>query len=256
MRLIIIGCGKSKIWDRHPDAGPQKAEDVYTGSYTTVKREYARRQGCNWMIMSAKYGFIRPDFVIPVAYNVTFNDPSTHPIPVPELRQQVRSQQLDRYDEITIVAGRKYIESAEEAFDGTMAKISKPFAGLPMGQQMHMMCQEMGECDPVRRAGSSVLGRRSTVTDKRAIGVGTTGVVNADAFRKALRALFDEAKGDFVDVTSGDLYRTVGGRTGRDYRMATCCGVMGKTMRADDKILASPPSGKGATLTIRYFLPR
>jgi hypothetical protein len=256
MRLFIIGCGKSKIWDKNDDIGPQKAEDVYTSGFATLKREYAQSQSCDWMILSAKYGFIRPDFVIPGPYNVTFDDPSTHPIPVPELRQQVRDQQLDRYDEITIVAGRKYIDSAKEAFDGTTARIAAPFAGLPMGQQMHMMCQEMAERDPARRAGSSVVRRRSTVSDTRATGVRTTGVVNADVFRKALRALFDEAKGDFVDVTSGDLYRIVGGRTGRDYRMATCCGVMISLKRPGDTTLAQPPKGKGATLTIRYVLPR
>jgi hypothetical protein len=256
MRLFIIGCGKSKIWDKNDDIGPQKAEDVYTSGFATLKREYAQSQSCDWMILSAKYGFIRPDFVIPGPYNVTFDDPSTHPIPVPELRQQVRDQQLDRYDEITIVAGRKYIDSAKEAFDGTAARIAAPFAGLPMGQQMQMMCQEMAEHDHARAAASSVVGRRSTVGDTRATGVRTAGVVNADTFRKALRALFDEVKGDFVDVTSGDLYRMVGGRTGRDHRMATCCSVMISLKRPGDTVLAQPPKGKGATLTIRYVLPR
>lgn len=233
MRLIIIGCGKSKIWDKHPEAGPQKAENVYTGSYATVKREYAQSRGCDWMILSAKHGFIRPDFIIPGPYNVTFDDPATHPILVPELRKQVLGQQLDRYDQITIVAGRKYIDSAKEAFGGTTERIATPFADLPMGRQMHMMCQEIRERDPARSAGSSVVGRRNIVRNARA-----TGVVNADAFRKALRSIFDEAKGDFVDVTSGDLYRMVGGRTGRDNRMATCCSVMISLKRPSDMGLA------------------
>ena len=81
-------------------------------------------------------------------------------------------------------------------------------------------------------------------------------VINTETFRKALRTIFDEAKGDFVDVTSGDLYRMIGGRTGRDYRMATCCSVMISLKCPSDTILAQPPKGKGATLTIRYVLPR
>jgi phage tail protein X len=143
MRLVIIGCGKSKIWDKHPGVGPQKAEDVYTGSSAVVRRKYARSQGCDWMILSAKYGFIRPESVIPSIYNVTFDDPSTDPITVPELRQQVEDQDLGRYHEITIVANRKYIETAEAAFLGNRVAISTPFAGHPRGQQMHMMCQEV-----------------------------------------------------------------------------------------------------------------
>jgi DnaJ-class molecular chaperone len=80
--------------------------------------------------------------------------------------------------------------------------------------------------------------------------------VNAETFRRALKVVFDEAKGNFVDVTSGELYRAIGGRTGRDYRMATCCSVMMSLKRPGDTVLAQPPKGKGATLTIRYVLPR
>jgi len=71
-----------------------------------------------------------------------------------------------------------------------------------------------------------------------------------------LRQIFNDSKASFVDVTSGELYRMVGGRTGRDYRMATCCNVMTKSMHPGDTILAQPPKGKGATLKIRYILPR
>jgi hypothetical protein len=38
--------------------------------------------------------------------------------------------------------------------------------------------------------------------------------------------------------------------------MANCCNVMTEAMQPGDKILSSPLKGKGATLTIRYVLPR
>jgi hypothetical protein len=31
MKLVVIPCGKSKIWKKNPRAGPQKARDAYTG---------------------------------------------------------------------------------------------------------------------------------------------------------------------------------------------------------------------------------
>jgi hypothetical protein len=139
MRLVIIGCGKSKIWDKHHDIGPQKAEDVYTSGFATVKRKYAQSQGCDWMVLSAKYGFIRPDFVIPGPYNVTFNVPSTHPMSLPELKKQVEDQELGRYDEITIVGGVEYIKMTTDAFADTAVRIVTPFAHHPMGKQMEMM---------------------------------------------------------------------------------------------------------------------
>jgi hypothetical protein len=84
----------------------------------------------------------------------------------------------------------------------------------------------------------------------------TTRTVNADASCRVLRAIFDEAMGNYVDVTSGELYRMVGGRTGRDYRMAPCCSVMMSLKSPGDTVLAQPPQGRGAKLTIRYVLPR
>jgi hypothetical protein len=256
MRLIIIGCGKSKIWDKHPGAGPQKAEDVYTSSYAKVKRKYARSRGCDWMILSAKYGFIRPNFVIPSTYNVTFDDLSTCPISVLELRQQVKGQGLGRYDEITVVGGSKYIERTREAFQGMRVKIDTPFAGYPIGQQMHMMCEQMCEGDLAQRGEPGDATRRNAVSRDRGATDAHPVTVNAQTFRNALQSVFNESQGKFVDVTSGELYRMVGGHTGRDYRMATCCNVMRKAMQPGDIVLNSPPKGRGATLTIRYVLPR
>jgi len=256
MKLVIIGCGKGKIWDKYPGAGPQKAEDVYTSSYAKVKRKYARSRGCDWMILSGKYGFIRPDFVIPNTYNVTFDDPSTCPISVPELKRQIEEQGLGRYDEITVVAGSKYIERTKEAFHGRRVRIDTPFADYRMGPQMHMMCKEMCEGDLTQRGEPSLGTPQRAVARERARTDAHSLTVNADTFCSALRGIFSASKGGFVDVTSGELYRMVGGHTGRDYRMATCCNVMSKSMHPGDTILAQPPKGKGATLTIRYILPR
>jgi phage tail protein X len=142
MRLVIIGCGKSKIWDKHHDIGPQKAEDIYTSGFAAAKRKYAQSQGCDWMILSAKYGFIRSDFIIPETYNVTFKDTSTHPISLPELKKQVEEQELGRYDEIAIVGGAEYIKATRAAFSGTRIRVDAPFERHRMGDQMHMMLEE------------------------------------------------------------------------------------------------------------------
>jgi 5-methylcytosine-specific restriction protein A len=38
--------------------------------------------------------------------------------------------------------------------------------------------------------------------------------------------------------------------------MRQCCEVMRGEMRATDEVVDEPPSGQGASLTIRYRLPR
>jgi len=60
----------------------------------------------------------------------------------------------------------------------------------------------------------------------------------------------------YVDVKSGELHRRVGGYPSHNHRMPVCCQVMRRNMKPGDIILYEPPSGQGATLTIRYKLPR
>jgi 5-methylcytosine-specific restriction protein A len=77
-------------------------------------------------------------------------------------------------------------------------------------------------------------------------------------FQNALDEIFARAKPDnlsYVDITLADLHRKVGGYP-RINRMPNCCRVMKKNMRPGDEILRQPPSGQGASLKIRYLLPK
>jgi transcriptional regulator with XRE-family HTH domain len=57
-------------------------------------------------------------------------------------------------------------------------------------------------------------------------------------------------------VNAGDLHRAVGGYPGRRHRMRTCCDVISSFRTPGDRVLEQPPSGYGASLTVRYCLPR
>ena len=58
------------------------------------------------------------------------------------------------------------------------------------------------------------------------------------------------------DIRAGDIHRHLGGYPDRSHRMATCCDVMYALMKPSDVVLKAPPKGKGASVTIRYKLPR
>ena len=75
-------------------------------------------------------------------------------------------------------------------------------------------------------------------------------------FRSELERILLEARGGSVEVNSGELHRRVGGYPDNSHRMPVCCSVMRAAMKSDDKIISSPPEGNGASLTIRYILPR
>ena len=99
MRLCIVPCGSLKIWDKYPDAGPTKAEDAYIGPFAKTGIEYTKKfYPGSYVILSAKYGFLFPDKVIPENYNVTFKDPSTNPITIEELRRQAKEKGLMKYE--------------------------------------------------------------------------------------------------------------------------------------------------------------
>jgi len=80
-----------------------------------------------------------------------------------------------------------------------------------------------------------------------------------EEFRRALAKLVEageELGFVAVDVNAGNLHRRVGGYPGEDHRMPMCCEAMRQAATSDDVVVSEPPSGQGASLTIRYRLPR
>ncbi len=75
----------------------------------------------------------------------------------------------------------------------------------------------------------------------------------AEELNKILEQASHQGK-EYADVISGDLHRLVGGYPGANHRMPTCCKVMYSYRKDTDEVLYAPPSGKGATLKIRYWL--
>jgi len=65
-----------------------------------------------------------------------------------------------------------------------------------------------------------------------------------------------ECGASFVDIVSGDVHRTVGCYPGRSHRMPMVCKVMRDLRHPSDPVVQSPPKGSGATLKIRYTIPR
>lgn len=59
-----------------------------------------------------------------------------------------------------------------------------------------------------------------------------------------------------IEINAGELHRKVGGYPGVDHRMPVCCNAMRKAMQIGDVVIEEPPSGQGASLTIKYKLPR
>jgi hypothetical protein len=138
-KLVVAPCGRQKIWDQNPSQGPTPAKDAYTSPLFRRFSAYAENYGDAWIILSAKYGFIEPEFLIPKSYNVTFNDPSTNPVTVEQLRSQVQQLGLDQFGEIVGLGGASYRGIIETVFGPTGAALSFPFTRLPIGKPLQAL---------------------------------------------------------------------------------------------------------------------
>ena len=141
--LVIVPCGFSKIWDKKPNAGPTLASLAYTGQPFIINKQYAESFGDKWVILSAKYGFISPDFVIPEQYNITFLKKSTGPISIASLREQIQQMKLDDFDVVIGLGGKEYRFAIQESFNSYPIELRFPFAGLPIGKMMQATKQAL-----------------------------------------------------------------------------------------------------------------
>src|SRR5262245_51376895 len=89
--LCVVPCGKAKVWDKEPDRGVTRARLVYVGPFASGARAYAEQFHAGaWVVLSAKYGLLLPDDLVPEPYEVTFKrkrDPAL--VSIETLRRQV-----------------------------------------------------------------------------------------------------------------------------------------------------------------------
>jgi hypothetical protein len=82
-------------------------------------------------------------------------------------------------------------------------------------------------------------------------------MVSADHFAHQLRAQLKKAAAQGATravITSGELYRALGGYPGSTHGMPACCDAMRSEMKPGDILLVEQAGGPG--MTVRYQLPR
>jgi hypothetical protein len=137
--LVVIPCGKAKIWDKTPDCGPIMAKDAYVGPPFKVNRKFAEKFADKWIILSAKYGFIDPDFIIPENYDVSFTRKCTRSISLESLLEQFsKRKDLHGYDVVIALGGVAYTEKVVKVFND-ISQVIVPTRGLRQGEAMRML---------------------------------------------------------------------------------------------------------------------
>ena len=148
-KLAVVPCGKKKIWDIVKDYPPAPAKEVYLSNFHRLCRQYGNEFTDQWVVLSGKHGFLFPNDIVAGQYDVTFGDKSKEVITIEQLKQQVKEKQLDYYDELVILTGKKYKPFIYGAFDETIKK-SFPLAGYKgIGYMQQAMKQAIRDGKPL-----------------------------------------------------------------------------------------------------------
>ena len=67
----------------------------------------------NWVILSAKHGFLRPNDIVLENYDLAFDSKSDEVISIEQLQKQLVDKSLLQFDEIVLLAG-KSIKSSDK----------------------------------------------------------------------------------------------------------------------------------------------
>ncbi|MCM3326962.1 hypothetical protein M3641_09580 [Bacillus cereus] len=146
-RICIIPCGKKKIWDKHSDYGPMEAKDVYISPFGKACQAYATMFFENWVILSAKHGFLRPNDIVLENYDLAFDSKSDEVINIEQLQKQMVDKSLLQFDEIVLLAGKKHKKVVTKLYPEEM--ITYPLEGCKgigyMLQRLKEAVKEGGE---------------------------------------------------------------------------------------------------------------
>lgn len=133
--LIVVPCGKKKIWDKIQNKDSAYAKNAYISPYFKLCRKYAEKFADKWVILSAKYGFIEPDFIIPKNYDVSFNNSKNEVISFQRLKVQIKKLRFQDYQSIVILGGKEYTDVVQRVLKGFRIPIKVPLESLGIGKR-------------------------------------------------------------------------------------------------------------------------
>jgi len=147
--LCVVPCGKRKIWDKNPRLGPQKAREVYIGPFATKCRQYAEVfYPSQWVILSAKHGFLFEKDIVPEPYEASFRKRRNPTISIEELRSQAMKKGLFNFDSVVVLGGRSYARVARLVFEGKLVR--EPLLGCTgIGQMMKRLNEALKRHHPL-----------------------------------------------------------------------------------------------------------
>lgn len=139
---------KKKIWDKHSNYGPMEAKDVYISPFGKACQAYATMFFENWVILSAKHGFLRPNDIVLENYDLAFDSKSDEVISIEQLQKQMVDKSLLQFDEIVLLAGKKHEKVVTKLYPEEM--ITYPLEGCKgIGYMLQRLIEAVKEGEEI-----------------------------------------------------------------------------------------------------------
>ena len=138
--LVIVPCGKRKIWNKQLNAKKVLAKDAYISPYFRLCKLYAERFSDKWVIFSGKYGII--DQNTPIE---DYDSKLVYGKIKREFYHKIKKQLenlLVEYRIIVSLCGKEYSKIIKDVIDCDKVKLYTPLSGLKIGKRM----KKLREC--------------------------------------------------------------------------------------------------------------
>ena len=139
--LLVIACGKSKIWSRKPHVGSVKARDAYVSNYFRLCARYAEKISRSWVILSGKHGILRPDDILFRNYDTKLKISDDYKARVSEQFRNILSK---RFTIVVSLCGGQYSALLKEIAVDLGFALVEPMRGMRIGERQHWLKQSQG----------------------------------------------------------------------------------------------------------------
>ncbi|EEM41450.1 hypothetical protein bthur0004_25870 [Bacillus thuringiensis serovar sotto str. T04001] len=125
-----------------------EAKDVYISPFGKACQAYATMFFENWVILSAKHGFLRPNDIVLENYDLAFDSKSDEVISIEQLQKQMVDKSLLQFDEIVLLAGKKHEKVVTKLYPEEM--ITYPLEGCKgIGYMLQRLIEAVKEGEEI-----------------------------------------------------------------------------------------------------------
>jgi len=136
--LCVVTPSLRRAWDSSEEF-PVRARRAYTGGFSKKCQTYAERfyKGA-WCVLDPCHGFLWPEEVIRHPHHRCLYRLETEPLTVAQLAAHARRRQLDDFDTVVALGGKRFIIMVEDIFPGK--RVRAPLAGVGgIGEMMRAL---------------------------------------------------------------------------------------------------------------------